>query len=208
MNSPAQSPTFGNSEVSVDGYTFQVQQACEWLLKSSLPDVEKFLIILLLRNGLRVSEICNAAAIRVIDKYSVYVWCTKNATWRKCLTAEASELLAKPSVQSDLKIWNRNRQYYYRAMKGLIVGVETSRTENEAVTHAARNIAAQQAYQATESMQAVRASIGNATDNASARYINRRQRRALQTGGAISPISGTTSPVTSTSKGVIRKRRH
>jgi len=193
----------GNSH----NYTGLLDDACKWVRNSHLPYVEQFLIILLLRNGLRVCEICNPENIRIHDKYHVYVYSTKNKVWRQVQTAEAADLLDDDTVTADLPIWKRNRQYYYRAMKGLLVGVETSRTGNQAVTHAARNIQAQTALQATGSMEATKASIGNKSDKATERYINRKQRQALQTRGADNPISGSVSSVNSTKKGVIRRVR-
>jgi len=188
-------------------YTGLLDDACKWIRNSKLPYVEQFLIILLLRNGLRVCEICNPSNIRIIDKYHVYVYSTKNKVWRQVQTAEATDLLDDDTVTADLPIWRRNRQYYYRAMKGLLVGVETSRTCNQAVTHAARNIQAQTTFQATGSMEATKLSIGNKSERATTRYINRKQRQALQTKGADNPLSGTISGVNSTKQGVIRRRR-
>ena len=60
--------------VSSTQYTEMLNDACHWIRNSHLPYVEQFLIILLLRNGLRVSDICNPSNIRIIDKYHVYVY--------------------------------------------------------------------------------------------------------------------------------------
>jgi len=184
-----------------------LEQACTYIMQSSLPCVERFLLVLLLRNGLRVSEICNPSNIKVHSKYNVWVFCTKNKTWRQVNAAEAADLLDDEQVIMDLMIWKRNRQYYYRHLKGLLVGVETSRTGNEAVTHAARNIQAQQAFNATGSMQATRTSIGNASDRATEKYITQGQRMAKQTSGVFDPVSGTTANLNMTRKGVVRHRK-
>ena len=124
-------------------YNQQLDQAIEWIVKGSLPPQEKILIILLLRNGLRVSEIADPSGIRKIDKFSVSVYCTKSKTYRTCMLAEAAEIEFRYQVLANISAWKRNRFYYYRTMKGLLVGVETNRTANTAVTHAARNIRAQ-----------------------------------------------------------------
>jgi len=194
------------NEASDVGMDINVADSCLWIMKSRLPDIEKFLIILLLRNGLRVSEICNTSNIRIIDKYKVYVWCTKNNTWRQCVTGEASELLGTGQVEADLTLWKRNRQYYYRVLKGLLPQVESMRVHNEPVTHAARNIVAQQVCDATESMQATRISIGNSSNRATARYINREQRKAYQKDGLKGNISGTVSSINATVRGVLRRK--
>jgi len=184
-----------------------IEQACTHIMSSNLPKIERFLIVLLLRNGLRVSEICNTSNIRIVNKYQVYVFCSKNKVWRQCNTAEASVLLDDDVVAGDLIFWKRNRQYYYRVLKGLLPGVETNREANQAVTHAARNIQAQQAFEVTESPQATRLSIGNTSDNATSKYITRNQRKAYQKTGIISPVSGRVASVEGTAKGVIRSRR-
>ena len=184
-----------------------LNDACTYIMQSDFPDVEKFLLILLLRNGLRVSEICNPNHIRVADKWTVFVWCTKNKSWRKCITAEAAHLAEDTKVIMDLSIWKRNRQHYYRKLKGLLAGIETSRIENTAVTHAARNIQAQEAFEITGSMEATNASIGNKSNNATRRYMNKSQRMAVQTGGIEDPISGTTSNLNMTKTGIIRRKR-
>ena len=160
-----------------------------------------------MRNGLRVSDICNTSNIRIIDKYHVYVYSTKNGVWRQVQTAEATDLLDDDTVTSDLKFWKRNRQYYYRIMKGLLVNVETSRTGNQAVTHAARNIQAQTAFLATGDIEAAKASIGNKSESATKRYMNKMQRLALQIKGADNPLSGSVSSINNTRKGVLRRKR-
>jgi len=135
------------------------------------------------------------------------VYSAKNKVWRQVQAAEATDLLDDGTVVSDLKMWKRNRQYYYRAMKGLLVDVETSRTGNNAVTHAARNIQAQTAFLATGDIDATKASIGNKSEGATKRYMNRKQRQALQVKGADNPLSGTVSGVNSTKKGILRRKR-
>ena len=194
-------------DVSVSNGSMLVNQACEWFLNSDLPAVEKFLLILLLRNGLRVSEICRASDVRLQGKYSAFIYSTKNNVWRRCVTAEAADLLDDGTVEMDLKFWNRSRQYYYRKLKGLLPDIETTRTGNVAVTHAARYVSAQEALQVTSSIEAAALSIGDKSVNATSHYINRRQRKALQTSGILDPISGTTSSINMTKRGVVRRKR-
>jgi len=184
-----------------------ISQACSFIMASNLPRVEKFLLVILLRNGLRVSEICNTGNIRVLNPYQVLVYCTKNKVWRHCTTGESCVLFNDSQLQDDLQIWKRNRQYYYRCLKGLLPGVETSRIMNQAVTHAARNLQAQQTFEATGSTQATRASIGNTSDHATKRYIKREHRKVYQQGGVIASMSGSTGSVTVSKNKVIRARK-
>ena len=181
-----------------------LNETCEFIMSRNLPAVEKFLLVLLLRNGLRVSEICTPSYIRVINSYKALVYCSKNKVWRSCVTGEASELLNDTLVTDMLPHWRRNRQYYYRLLKGHFVNVETQREGNDAVTHAARYISAQQAFDATEDMQAVQTSVGNKTSSASEHYISRKQKKALQQGNINVSPSGTLEPVNVTKRGVVR----
>jgi len=195
--------------IECNGYDYgeQLNQAVHHIMQSQLPSVEKLLLVLLLRNGLRVSEICNTGNIKIMSKYCVTVYCSKNKVYRECYTAEASELIDECSNGKNLYEWNRNRYYYYRQLKGLLPNVETSRTGNNAVTHAARNIKAQQIYEQTNSTAATRASIGNTSNNATARYVKKSQRRAFQKRGAEGNISGSVATVTASKRGVIRQRK-
>jgi len=185
----------------------QLEQACTYIMRSQRPDVEKVLIIILLRNGLRISEICNPSLIKVISPFQVIIYATKNNTWRSCTTGEASNLLREDRVLKDLKIWKRNRQYYYRALKGVLPHVESSRTKNNPVTHAARNIQAQQVYEATNSIEATKVSIGNRSSSATERYITGNQRKALQKQGIKGSISGSVDNIVSSVKNIIRIRK-
>jgi len=192
-------------QVSTVDYTQQLNQAVQWILSSHLPPQEKVLIILLLRNGLRVSEISDSSSFRVIDKWSVSIYSSKNKVWRTVTTAEAAELIEQYDLKDNLHTWKRNRFYYYRLLKGLLPDIESQRTGNTAVTHAARNARAQMTYEATGNPQATSASIGNRSIKATSRYVRKQAARAFIQQGIESNPSGTVGNVQVTKTRIIRK---
>ena len=189
-------------------YNRQLDQAVQWIVDGNLPPQEKVLIILLLRNGLRVSEIADPSGIRKIDRYSVSVYCTKSKTYRTCMLAEAAEIEERYQVLANIAAWKRNRFYYYRAMKGLLVGIETNRTLNTAVTHAARNIRAQNTFDVTGQIEAAQASLGHKSSKSTQSYLKPKRRGAKVLRGVENEMSGTASPVQITRTGVLRKPRY
>ena len=191
----------------MDEYTRQIDESVKWIFNGSLPPQEKLLIILLLRNGLRVSEIAEPAGIRKIDDWSVSVYCSKNKTYRTCMLAEASLIEQQYGVLNDIAAWRRSRFYYYRIMKGLLVGIETNRTGNTAVTHAARNVRAQQTFEATGSVEAAQAALGHKSPKSTQSYLKPARRGAKVLKGIEDTASGTISSIQLTRSGVLRNKR-
>ena len=185
----------------------QLDIAVQWIMNSQLPPQERLLIVLLLRNGLRVSEIADPSGIRKIDDWSVSVWCSKNKSYRTCTLAEGYTIEKEYQVLGNIAHWKRNRFYYYRIMKGLIPDVTTNRTGNKAVTHAARNIRAQQTYDVTNSVEAAQVALGHKSPKSTESYLTPTRRGARVLRGIEREISGTINSVTHTVKGVIRNKR-
>jgi integrase len=182
-----------------------LENAVQWILKGHLPIQEKVLVILLLRNGLRVSEISDPSGIKKIDDYSVSVYTNKTKSYRTCALAEAAQLEKEYQVLADIGSWKRNRWYYYRLLKGLFPDIETNRTGNQAVTHAARNIRAQQTYQATQSVEAAQSSLGHKSPKSTQTYLKQRPRNAKVFRGIDDEISGTLNNLQVTKHGVLRQ---
>ena len=194
-------------QVIDNGQSQQIDNAVQWIINGNLPYQERILLILLLRNGLRVSEITNPGNIRIIDKWSASVYCPKNKTYRICHTAEAAQIIEQYSAAEQLQYWNRNRFYYYRILKNLLPNVDSQRTGNKAVTHAARNIRAQMTFEATNSAIATTAAVGNKTIGATSHYVKRPQKRAFIEQGIQATTSGTIGNINATRTGVVRKKR-
>jgi len=185
----------------------QLDDAVKWIIDGSLPPQEKVLVTLLLRNGLRVSEITEPSHIRKIDDWSVSVYCRKSNVWRTCVLAEAAEIEKRYNVIQSIGFWTRNRWYYYRLLKGLLPAVQTNRTGNVAVTHAARNIRAQIALNATASIEAAAAAVGHKSTKSTRQYIPRSRKGAIIKQGIEGTVSGTIGSVQLTKKGVMRNSR-
>jgi hypothetical protein len=201
---PVEGSNSNTSQGIEQGYAKQIRQAVEWIMQSNLPPQEKLLLTILLRNGLRVSEICEPGNIRKIDEWTVAVYCSKNKTWRTCTMAEASEIEQQYSLLQNISYWKRTRWYYYRLLKGLLPDVETQRTGNKAVTHAARNIKAQMTFSATGSVNATKISIGNTSGRATSKYVRKSQKKAFLKGGIQGVESGQVGAVNITKTKVIR----
>jgi Phage integrase family. len=185
----------------------KINDAVQWILDGMLPVQEKLLIILLLRNGLRVSEITEPENIRKIDDYSVSVYCRKTKSYRTCHLAEAAEIERKYQILNNIGMWKRDRYYYYRKMKGLIVDVDSNRTGNNPVTHAARNIRAQQTFEVTGQIEAASASLGHKSTKSTQSYLKPRQRGATVLRGIEDNVSGGITDFELTRNGVLRRRR-
>lgn len=185
----------------------KIDQAIEWIIQMNLPNQEKVLLILLLRNGLRVSEIVDPSNIKKIDNWSVSVYCPKNKVYRTCMLAEASQIEQQYQVLESIANWKRNRWYYYRIMRGLLIDVETQRTGNTAVTHAARNIRAQETYDATNSVEAAQASLGHKSPKSTQSYLKPKRRGAKVLKGVEGELSGTVTGIQLTRTGIMRSPR-
>lgn len=166
--------------------------------------VEKFLIVCLLRNGLRVSEICNVQNWQLIDKWSSAIESQKNGVKRIVNHYEASEYVGPYVNQLAIQTHNRNRFYYYRQLKGLLPDYSTTRHTHKAVTHSARYIKAQTVFDATGDMDATKHAIGNKTTKATSHYLTDKQRRLVIKQGIQSTPSGQTAMISVSKRGVIR----
>lgn len=166
--------------------------------------IEKFLIVCLLRNGLRVSEICNLKAWTLIDKWTSAIESQKNGVKRIVNHYEASELVGTYVTQLALQTHNRNRYYYYRQLKGLLPDYSTTRHTHKAVTHSARYIKAQTVFDATGDIDATKHAIGNKTTKATSHYLTDKQRRLVIKQGVQSPPSGQTAMISVSKRGVLR----
>lgn len=166
--------------------------------------VEQFLIVCLLRNGLRVSEICNLKNWTLIDKWTSAIESQKNGVKRIVNHYEASELVGTYVTQLAISTLNRNRYYYYRQLKGLLPDYSTTRHTHKAVTHSARYIKAQTVFDATGDMDATKQAIGNKTTKATNHYLTDRQRRLVIKQGIQSTPSGQTAMISVSKRGVLR----
>lgn len=177
--------------------------AIDHIRQSNLHYVDKFLIICLLRNGLRVSDICKTNTWAILDTYTSIITSPKNNVTRLIQHAEAAEWADIIKASGVLVQYYRGRDYYYRQLKSLLPDYSALRSKTRAVTHAARYIKAQQVYDATGDLQAVADAIGDRTQQAAARYLSDDQRRLIIKRGVISRPTGSSGPIRVNKKGVI-----
>lgn len=181
-----------------------IDQAISVVMGRQGNPVEKFLIVCLLRNGLRVSEICNLKSWQLIDKWTSAIETQKNGVKRVINHYEASELVGSYVTQLALQTLTRNRYYYYRQLKGLLPDYSTTRHTHKAVTHSARYIKAQTVFDATGDIDATKQAIGNKTTKATSHYLTDKQRRLVIKQGVQSPPSGQTAMISVSKRGVLR----
>ena len=184
--------------------TKDIDQAIKIVMDRAGNPVEKFLIVCLLRNGLRVSEICNVQNWQLIDKWSSAIESQKNGVKRIVNHYEASEYVGQYVNQLAIRTHNRNRYYYYRQLKGLLPDYSTTRHTHRAVTHSARYIKAQTVFDATGDMDATKHAIGNKTTKATSHYLTDKQRRLVIKQGVQSTPSGQTAIISVSKRGVLR----
>lgn len=181
-----------------------IAQAVATVMNRPGNKVEQFLIVCLLRNGLRVSEICNLRSWLLIDKWTSAIETQKNGVKRVINHYEASELVGPYVTQLAIDTLNRNRYYYYRQLKGLLPDYSTTRHMHKAVTHSARYIKAQTVFDATGDIDATKQAIGNKTTKATSHYLTEQQRRLVIKQGVQSPPSGQTAMISVSKRGVLR----
>lgn len=181
-----------------------IDQAVQVVMNRQGNKVEQFLIVCLLRNGLRVSEICNLKSWTLIDKWSSVIESKKNGVKRIVNHYEASEYVGPYVNQLAIRTHNRNRYYYYRQLKGLLPDYSTTRHTHKAVTHSARYIKAQTVFDATGDMDATKHAIGNKTIKATSHYLTDKQRRLIIKQGIQSTPSGQTAMISVSKRGVLR----
>lgn len=181
-----------------------IAQAVQIVMSREGNPVEKFLIICLLRNGLRVSEICNVQNWQLIDKWTSAIESQKNGVKRIVNHYEAAGYVGPYVNQLAIQTLNRNRFYYYRQLKGLLPDYSTTRHKHRAVTHSARYIKAQTVFNATGDIDATKHAIGNKTTKATSRYLTDEQRRLVIKHGIQSTPNGQTKMISISKRGVLR----
>ena len=168
----------------------KTESIVEKIKKSNLPIIEQFLILLLVRNGLRVSEITHTENIKLIDLHTVSVWQRKTKSFRTAKIADFQENIDKIFVGSVMREWNRNRQYYYRLFDKLGISQLLENHKNRSVTHLPRHIRANDVYAATKSMDLVSKELGHKSLRSASHYVKvEPQRTALQR-GVLNPSTG------------------
>ena len=149
-----------------------VNQCVDCINRTDIPWVEKFLLIMLLRNGLRVSEIANPGSFELIDKDRFRLYAYKQKRHKICHLYEYSNIKWNRARVDTVRYWVRSRQHYYRIISRWLPYIDTQRTGNQAVTHAGRYLLAQRTYEATRSIDAVKKAIGVVEKDSALHYLS------------------------------------
>ena len=178
----------------------------EKIKKNDLPLIEKFLISLLVRNGLRISEITHTQNIKLIDNHSVSIWQPKTKSFRTAQIVDYQEHVNVLFAEMQLKEWNRNRQYYYRLFDKIGISQLLDNHKNRSVTHLPRHIRANDVYNATSSMELVSKELGHKSLRSAQHYVKQPSQRTALQRGVLNPATGVMLNVRVTRTNVIYMR--
>jgi Phage integrase family. len=177
------------------------------IINSTLPTIEKFLITVLLRNGLRVSEIANPSKILIIDEYRLKIWQWKTKSYREAITAEAHIYTKEIAKSGQLIYWIRHRNYHYRLFKQFGIEFESNRTKNKAITHGARNYLANKIYEETKDFKEVANVLGQKSAKSAEKYVLHRKVEKWRAKDILQSVTGTRSNIRINVKGVVFIRK-
>lgn len=152
-----------------------IQYAIDAVINGATPWPEKFLIILLLQNGLRVSEIADPERLVFLENQKIGVYSYKQSVYKIYNVPEILSHYNTDFHRDVIRSWKRSRQHYYRYLNNLIEFVQSSRKKNNAVTHAARNLLAQSVYARNFDINDVMRHLGIVSKSSAILYLTKEQ---------------------------------
>ena len=161
----------------VDKQPTEIEQLTQLVKNMDIPWPEKFLLCLLFRNGLRVSEICDPSTMLWLGDGTIAVWSPKQKKYKICPMGEYKQDAWTDSSMMTVQYWRRSRQYYWRLLQSIMPHILSQRIYNQPVTHAPRNIIAQETYEFTGNIEAVMQAIGVVDYRSACRYLTPQQLR-------------------------------
>lgn len=173
------------------------------LIKMNLPREERFLIMLLLCNGLRVSEICENMEIIPTDSLRCNVYQVKTKTYRVASVFYENNLAKELSEKYKKIEWYRNRWYYYRIFKRLGISQTLENRTNASVTHLARHTIARSMASHQADKEAIKSQLGHRSIKSQESYTGRKATGLKQKGGILNSPSGQENKLVITKRGVI-----
>ena len=178
----------------------------EWVSaidRQPIPDIEKFLVSILLVNALRVSEIANTQRLKVLNEREMLIYEYKTSKQR-VVHIHHYQNVAKQIVQNGGTInWTRDRNYYYRVFKRAGINWETANRENNAVTHAARYEKAQRLMSETENIDTVKDALHHKSASSTEHYISDVKKKKKKNRGILSNYDTEIEGLVITKKGRI-----
>jgi len=147
---------------------------------ANIPDIEKLLICCLIRNGLRVSEICDTSLITLINNTQLAIYQPKTRETRIVHIHEYNSIItAHINARQPIR-WNRNRFYYYRLFKRYGWYEYNPNAKHQKVTHAPRHQLVNQLFEATKQINAVKNAIGHKSKSSTEHYLTKTNKQRLK----------------------------
>lgn len=147
---------------------------------ASLDDFTRLLLYLLMDNGLRVSEVTDTRAARVLDDSLVLIWQHKTQSFRTARHRASSMGFSLEDFQSRLRRNCQPRFFIYRLLKSCGVVYHTEGRQRDAVTHVFRRLLALTVWQETQSLASVQVAIGHRSLSSTIAYLDEALRLAPQ----------------------------
>ena len=179
------------------------EQIIEQIKKSTIPDIEKYLICILIRNGLRISEITHCQNIKLIGNQLLSVWQKKTKTIRTANVVDFQQLTKYLFINGNLTVWNRDRYYYYRVFKRLGISELLIGRQHKSVTHLPRHKIATEIYNETNSIELVTAQLGHKSTRSASHYLPPKPQPTVNQRGILSTNTGTANNLRISIKGII-----
>lgn len=179
----------------------------EKLKSANIPAIEKWLICLLVRNGLRISEITHCQNIKLIDNHTVSVWQPKVKEKRICQVIDYLEIMPHIFTGNNLTDWNRNRWYYYRLFDRLGISEQLVGHQNRSVTHLPRHQRANEVYNNTLDISLAAKSLGHRGLKSIKYYVKEPKNQVLNNKGILKNPEGAIEGLVITKGGIIYIRK-
>lgn len=170
---------------------------------SYISDSEKWLICLLVYNGLRISEICDVRNFTYISDNEIIIYQKKTRISRRAVVLHYSNLTKEICNHLNFSRFNRNRWYYYRVFKRLGIYEKIIGHKVMSVTHLPRHKKAQEVMTVTNSLKEVANQLGHNGLRSVKYYLPTDKKNILNQRNILENPNGSIENLTITKTGVI-----
>jgi len=168
--------------------------------------VNQALMLLMLENGLRISEISSGCKLQVLNNGQVSVYQSKTKSWRLAFLSNELlfNVLKKNGGVQQYELLNY--KYWYRLFKKLGISHLVAGNVNASVTHAPRHLYASSLSGLTADDELVTRGLGHKSASAKKSYVGRKSNSNVSRRTLGYMPDTETVPFVTTKKGIIRSR--
>ena len=142
------------------------------LTNKYIPQVERVMIELIYRNGLRVSELLRIKGTDIMSNGSFIIRASKFSSNRIGFVINNADYLQNFRSFPGYVFSDYNRHFVYYLFKRLGIGAQIIGNRNKAVTHVLRHQAIENLQRATEDSAATAQAIGHRSKKSTEHYLN------------------------------------